>query len=107
MKNAKEELLDKMPINAVIKEAFIWHGDDYYTNKRYFVLKEDYTEEDYDTFMNSLDFNYDNGFGGQEVYGVVVFTDGTWLERHEYDGSEWWEYKKTPDIKKLMEENLK
>ncbi|QNI21485.1 hypothetical protein [Salmonella phage 3sent1] len=32
------------------------------------------------------------------LYGNVWFTDGTWLERGEYDGSEWWEYKATPAI---------
>lgn len=39
---------------------------------------------------------YDNGYGGQELYGVITFTDGTWLSRGEYDGSEWWEYNKLP-----------
>jgi len=24
--------------------------------------------------------------------------DGTWTERREYDGSEWWKYMKTPEI---------
>ena len=42
--------------------------------------------------------NYDEGFGAQEIAMdlVIVFSDGSWLERAEYDGSEWWEYKKTP-----------
>jgi hypothetical protein len=42
--------------------------------------------------------NYDNGYGGAKVptNTVVVFKDGTWLERAEYDGSEWWEYKQIP-----------
>jgi hypothetical protein len=26
----------------------------------------------------------------------VVFTDGSYFERYEYDGSEWWEFKATP-----------
>ena len=29
---------------------------------------------------------------------VIVFEDGTWLERGEYDGSEWWEYKQKPTL---------
>ena len=43
-------------------------------------------------------FDYDNGYGGQEVRDslVVVFTDGSWLERGEYNGAEWWEYKAIP-----------
>lgn len=42
--------------------------------------------------------NYDNGYGSAEVAQdlVIVFWDGTWLERYEYDGSEWWEHKSTP-----------
>lgn len=41
---------------------------------------------------------YDAGYGTQEInkHLVIVFEDGSWLERAEYDGSEWWEYKDTP-----------
>lgn len=41
-----------------------------------------------------LDIDYDAGYGGQEIAAdlVVVFTDGGFLRREEYDGSEWWEY---------------
>jgi hypothetical protein len=41
--------------------------------------------------------NYDAGFGAQEVaVNLVVVGDDWWLERHEYDGSEWWEFKSIP-----------
>ena len=46
--------------------------------------------------LNELNFDYDDGYGGQNLHGLVVFNDGSWLERGEYDGSEWWEYKHTP-----------
>lgn len=41
-----------------------------------------------------LDIDYDNGYGSREIAAdlVVVFTDGGFLRREEYDGSEWWEY---------------
>lgn len=40
---------------------------------------------------------YDNGFGSQEIAkDLLVVGDNWWLERHEYDGSEWWEYKTIP-----------
>lgn len=45
--------------------------------------------------------NYDAGFGSQELYGTVVFNDGSWLERYEYDGSERWVYKETPSDETL------
>lgn len=41
-----------------------------------------------------LDVDYFYGSGGQEIAAdlVVVFTDGGFLRRAEYDGNEWWEY---------------
>lgn len=40
---------------------------------------------------------YDNGYGSPEVSeDLVVVGDDWWLERSEYDGSEWWEYKTLP-----------
>ncbi len=42
---------------------------------------------------------YDNGYGGAEVaQDLQIVGADFWLERHEYDGSEWWEYKKMPDL---------
>lgn len=43
-----------------------------------------------------LNFSYDNGYGGQELFGYIWYTDGTWSERGKYDGSEWWEHKERP-----------
>lgn len=53
------------------------------------------TWEEFDALSG---FTYDSGYGGNEVAGdlAIVFTDGSWLERGEYDGSEWWEHKTTP-----------
>ena len=42
-------------------------------------------------------YNYDEGYGGNEVnMNLKVVGKDWWLERHEYDGSEWWEYKSIP-----------
>jgi len=42
-------------------------------------------------------FNYDAGFGGVEVEGGLrIVGCDWWLERSEYDGSEWWEFKTMP-----------
>lgn len=43
-----------------------------------------------------LNFQYDDCFGGQELFGYIWYTDGTWSEREEYDGSEWWQHKERP-----------
>ena len=42
--------------------------------------------------IDELDVDYDDGYGSQNLYGLVLFDDGTWLSRYEYDGSECWEY---------------
>lgn len=43
-----------------------------------------------------LDFDYDNGFGSQELTGTIWYADGTWSERDELDGSEWWSHRVRP-----------
>lgn len=41
--------------------------------------------------------NYNAGYGGNEIAtGLLVVGPDWWLERHEYDGSEWWEFKQLP-----------
>lgn len=48
-------------------------------------------------FAAIANFSYDNGFGGNKINLClrIVGVDW-WLERHEYDGSEWWEFKTRP-----------
>lgn len=42
-------------------------------------------------------FDYNDGYGAVEVpVDLRVVGRGWWLERQEYDGSEWWEYKTIP-----------
>lgn len=45
-----------------------------------------------------LDFEYDEGYGSQELFGFIWYNGCTWSERSEYDGSECWQYKKRPDL---------
>ena len=57
-----------------------------------------------ENFISVADVEYDNGFGAPQVgENLVVMGDGFWLERHEYDGSEWWEYKESIPTKDLIE----
>ena len=61
-------------------------------------LKLGYSKKQLFTFLNSLDFTYDNGYGGQELFGTLWLKDGTWFSRSEYDGSEWWKHNVLPEI---------
>ena len=53
-----------------------------------------------DSVQDLIDFldeiEYDNGYGGQELFGRILTNKNSWLERGEYDGSEWWEYRTIP-----------
>ena len=41
--------------------------------------------------------NYDSGYGQAEIpLDLKIVGRHWWLERHEYDGSEWWEYRTPP-----------
>lgn len=99
--NAKKELLKQIANTAKIKCAFIeydisdsWDDGDFIK----FILKVNYTEKEYNEFLTKLDFEYSQGYGMQYLYGIVWLEDGTWLSRGEYDGSEWWNHNKLPDI---------
>jgi len=61
---------------------------------------EKYTE--ISTMQDMKPITYDDGFGGQMVYGHIVFKDGTWIEREEYDGAESGEYEQKPKKGELI-----
>jgi hypothetical protein len=97
MTNAKQELQEELEGKAKVKCASITYGCNEYKGSKK-VLKLNYTNDEYSEFLNSLDFEYDRGYGSQEIYGIVWLEDGTWLSRGEYDGSEWWDYNVLPNI---------
>jgi hypothetical protein len=81
-----------------------FYGEDIDNNK--ISLPPLHCKKDLDEFAEKIDFDYDDGYGQQEVYGVIKLTDGSWLERYEYDGSEWWELKRVPVFGEILQ-NLK
>ena len=91
MINAKDELIRHIG-NREVKYVYISKRDSWgYPDQ---VTIAGTLEE----VLPLLDFYYDNGYGGQILYGNIWYTDGTWSERGEYDGSEWWAYKCCPEI---------
>ena len=63
-----------------------------------FTLPPVWSREDYFNFSRFMDHQYDSGYGSQNLHGTVWLTDGSWLERGEYDGKEWWEHRKCPPV---------
>lgn len=65
---------------------------DYWTELKFMTSWELFKE-----IANNTD--YDNGFGGNYIsMGLKIVGKTFWLERGEYDGSEWWEYKEFPNL---------
>jgi hypothetical protein len=99
MQNAKTELESKinpLSIECAQIRAFQNYGD--YGYKINLNLRQGASVAELQSFLSALDFNYDCGYGGQKLFGIVWLNDGTWLERGEYDGSEWWEHRVRPEI---------
>lgn len=96
MTNAKDEFLeeikDKKLICANISKNR-YDDDDCPVH----ILKENYTKEDFDKFLSDINFEYSSGYGGQELFGLILFED-SYSNRGEYDGSEWWDNHKMPTV---------
>lgn len=96
MTNAKQEFLEhtdsKLVICAIVTRSI------HYEDQPPFLLKMSFTHKELQEFLESLDFEYYQGFGTQYVTGTIWYDDGTWSTRGEYDGSEWWEYHEVPKI---------
>lgn len=98
MINARKELEEILQVKVAVKCALIINARSLDDEQKNIVLKINYNDFEYESFLNDLDFNYDDGWGSQELYGNVWLSDGTWLSRGEYDGSEWWEHNVMPPI---------
>ena len=46
----------------------------------------------------AAEVNYYGGYGHQYIpEDMMIVGDDWWLERGEYDGTEWWEFKRLPE----------
>lgn len=79
--NLLKETLEEFAQNNKTENDIIWVGcEDFKTT--------------WENFKEVADIEYDNGFGSPKVAeDLIIMGNDFWLERHEYDGSEWWEYK--------------
>ena len=69
-------------------------------------VSDDENSTSWENFAKIADrYNYDEGFGSREVnQKLMVVGNNWWLERHAYDGSEWWEFKTLPMPKSPSED---
>jgi hypothetical protein len=102
MENCKDEFLRETKDKDILC-ATITHCKDYDDDKSTALLNVGFGDFEFNLFLHMIDYKYDDGYGGQEVYGTIWYKDGTWSERGEYDGSEWWEHKSCPEIPKELQ----
>lgn len=82
--NFKEETINKIEENGASINEIKWIG-----SQDFHIPIQD--------FWKISNFEYDNGYGGQRIpYDLVIVGDYWWMERAEYDGAEWWEFKVKP-----------
>ena len=96
--NALQELYVELDNYGSMKCADVIYDPDY-KNSVYIKLKINHTPVELELFKQQLStIDYDCGFGRQHIHGIIWLMDGTWLEREEYDGSEWWRHLECPSI---------
>ena len=103
MANAKQEFLELHELrNLNLEEEFqgaqckyqpSWH------DKQWVV----FDSSQYKEFLEWLDFTYDDGYGFQQLHGFILLNNG-WLDREEYDGSEYWVLRKRPTLNPQINE---
>jgi hypothetical protein len=102
--NLKDEILltlsrnGKLPTDIAYAEIWETYTSDE-DEERYISLIPNYSYAEYEEFLKNVNFEYDNDYGKQYVQGYIVMNDGTWFERDDYDGREWWKFKKKPEFK--------
>jgi hypothetical protein len=99
--NAAEEFLEHTGDRQVLC-ATIYFGNPTWACAEFAPLEVNlpinFSEKQFTEFISKLDVNYDAGYGGQELFGTIWYTDDTWSSREEYDGSEWWNHNSVPEI---------
>ena len=97
-RNAREELegvLSKIGLSMVACRLFRDHYRDPEPGIR--ALPVGHLAAEREAVMRWIDFSYGSGFGCEWLLGTVWLSDGSWLERASYDGSEWWRHHRCPE----------
>jgi hypothetical protein len=99
MTNFKDELLHFL--KGLGRNTDILCGTIERENGVQFDLKVWFTKEDFDRFLDALNFEYlDEPFSAEQVHGTIWLKDGRWLYRShsEYNRCGQWELRDNPPI---------
>lgn len=90
--NFLKETINELELNGVSPEDVLY----VFNNLGYCSWEE---------FKKLADFDYENGYGFPTIdVALIVRGSDWWLERKEYDGSEWWDFRRDPK-KEAQEHN--
>ena len=85
MENLLKETIEDLKANGKTPKDVLWIG----------TSKHAFTWHDFETVAKLAD--YDSGFGSQKVASdLMVVGPDFYMDRHEYDGSERWDYHSVP-----------
>ena len=85
IRNLLEETLEVLRENGKSPTDVRWVGCKYFW----------FTWEEFEELARDADYNCD--YGSAEVAeDLMIVGDDWWLERCEYDGNEWWEFRQPP-----------
>ena len=93
MANLLEETKEILELHSKTFDDIIFVGD-----------KSDHTKMTVKEFLEHANVEYNDGYGLEEINtDLILVGKDFWLERHEYDGSEWWEYKSMPNVNDFVD----
>lgn len=96
MINLLEETIEVLEANGRTEEDVLWVGRDYFKFLKSSVERVIY-KSTWKDFCAKADFEYDCDYGAIEIpMDLIVVGKDFWLERHEHNGFEWWEFRTMP-----------
>jgi len=81
---------------TITRDHSSWEEEQKWT----YQLTTGFTQEEYNQFLDKLDFMYNSGYGGQELFATIWYKDGTWSTT--LYGSEWYSYQRCPEIPPIL-----
>lgn len=102
-RNAKKEFLNITKDYKIIAVNISFGEQRWNDNSDIFKLKPLYTQDEYDKLLDFLDREYDTGYGGQELFGVIYCEDGVWMQR-DIDIKKWNIFK-YPELRDSFDES--
>ena len=98
MTNAKTEVSEFVRDRVVIAVQASFEPFNRNSQVEVKILLQFRLGDNWEQFTNKLDFEYNAGYGTQQLFGTIWFQDGSWATRGEYDGAEWWQHHIRPEI---------